>query len=154
MPYVLIADLDYLKEIGDERVKNLFAMSARAVKDNVIDATSTDAASLIDRIEEAIQTGRRDDLQATWEYIKARQNRMRTDLSTEEEQLVTAFIASKRASGTVVLRRGALESYLPDGYRRKDLDKLIRLCSMPDVWDQLPNAVKPELEEIISGIQV
>lgn len=155
VPYVLIADLDYLKEIGHERVKSLFAMSAKAVKDNVIDdSTSTDAASLIERIEEAIQTGRRDDLQATWEYIKARQTRMRTDLSTEEEQLVAAFIARKRASGTVVLRRGALESYLPDGYRRKDLDKLIRLCSMPDIWDQLPNAVKPELEEIISAIQV
>lgn len=85
VPYVIIADLDYVKEIGSESLKSLFLVSSQAIKKNVVDdSTSIDGRSLAARMDEAIRTGCIDDLKPLWEYVKSRQARLRTDLTASE----------------------------------------------------------------------
>ncbi|MCW5632916.1 MAG: AAA family ATPase [Rubrivivax sp.] len=153
VPFVVIADQDYLREIGNESIKKLFAISGKNLKEKVIDdPTSLDAASLLARMDEAIGGGNLSDLRELWEYIKARQTRLRADLTPLEQETLRDFIAAQRRSGTYVLARGALESYLPEGYRSKDLEKLIRLTAEPSMWDRLVPEGKAELEEIIKAV--
>lgn len=153
VPFVIIADLDYLKETGGEPVKKLFSVSAKSLKENVVDdTTSTDASTLLARMEDAIQSGNVDDLKSIWEYIKSRQTRLRGNLTPEEQETLRAVICAQRTAGTFVLERGALEAYLPDGYKGKDLEKLIRLAADPNMWARLPIEGRAELEHIVGAI--
>jgi putative ATP-dependent endonuclease of OLD family len=155
VPYVIIADLDYVKETGNEILKSLFSVSSQAVKQNVVDdATSIDGASLVARMDEAIRTGSIDDLKPLWEYVKGRQSRLRSDLTESEQGTLDSFILEKRRERCFILSKGALESYLPAGFRSKDLEKLIRLIEEPDLWDHLPKDIKGELQEIVASIEI
>jgi hypothetical protein len=49
-----------------------------------------------------------------------------------------------------ILRRGPLEAYLPDGYKSKDINKLIELLGLSDYWNRLPQMGRAELE-LIAG---
>lgn len=153
VPYVVIADLDYVREVGDSSLKALFKPSAKALKEKVVDdPTSVDSASLITRMDEALKTGDLTALTELWEYIKARQSRLRVDLSPEERTQLETFLKVKQAEGVFVLSLGALESYLPPGHAGKDVEKLIDLVSEPDWCDSLPADGKVELQTICEAI--
>lgn len=153
VPYVIIADLDYTREIGSEEIKSLFAVSAQAVKRNVVDdPTSIDGTNLVARLDEAIRTGCIDDLKPLWEHVKSRQARLRTELTDPERSALDCFIRNQRTVRRFILSRGALEAYLPVGFKDKDFEKLIRLVADPNLWDRLSAEVKGELQEIITNI--
>jgi putative ATP-dependent endonuclease of OLD family len=153
VPHVVIADLDYVREVGNSSLKALFKTSAKALKDKVVDdPTSVDAASLITQMDTALKTADLTALAELWEYIKARQTRLRIDLLPEERTQLEDFLKAKQAERVFVLSLGALESYLPAGHAGKDLEKLIELVSEPDWWDALPAAGKVELQTICEAI--
>ncbi|MCW2313705.1 AAA family ATPase [Rhodoferax antarcticus] len=145
VPYAVIADRDYLNQLGSADIKALFTLNTQEIKTDVVDNTkSMDGDSLASRLDEAIATGSLDDLRTLWEYIKARRRRLRGDLCEPEQQLIDTFVKSKREDNIFVLSKGDLESYLPDGYRSKQLDKLIRFIAT-DFWAELPDFSKAEL---------
>src|SRR3569833_357906 len=146
----IIADLDYIEQVGTNEVKALFALDEKDIKDNVIDdISSLDGAALVARIDEAMKTGKWDDANKTWDYIKSRRRKLRTNLSAEEQLLLDAFLLSKRDEKNFILSEGDLEAYLPDGYKSKDLEKLIQLISCDKLLTELPKETLPELEEIL-----
>jgi ABC-type lipoprotein export system ATPase subunit len=152
IPYLIIADRDYIREIGSGEIKALFAVSSQDIKHKVIDdSTSIDAASLVDRMDDAIRTGVVEDLQNLWNYIKGRQTRLRSDLSESEQRALLEFISEERKKGRFILSEGALEAYLPAGYRSKDLERLIDLLS-GDFWRVLPEGRNQELMVIVHEI--
>jgi len=153
VPHVVIADLDYVREVGDSSIKALFKASAKAVKDKVVDdPTSVDAACLVTEMDRALSTGDLTGLTELWEYIKARQSRLRIDLQPEERTQLEDFLREKRDERLFILSLGALETYLPVGHARKDLEKLIALVSEPDWWNSLPKHGKVELEKLCEAI--
>ena len=153
VPHVVIADLDYVREVGDSALRALFKPAAKALKDKVVDdPTSVDAASLVAEMDNAIKTADLTALAKLWEYIKARQNRLRTDLLPEERTQLEEFLKAKQAEGVFILSLGSLEQYLPAGHAGKDLEKLIELVSEPDWWDALPADGKVELVKICEAI--
>ncbi len=151
--FVIIADLDYTRDIGDENMRALFAVSPQVIKQKVIDdPTSLDGSSLVARLDEAIQKGSFDDLKPLWEYVKSRHTRLRADLNDPERRALDSFIRGQRAMKRFILSRGTLEAYLPNGFKDKDLEKLIRLVADPNLWDRLPGDVTDELQEIVESI--
>jgi predicted ATP-dependent endonuclease of OLD family len=153
VPFVAIADLDYVREVGDSSLKNLFRPSAKALKEKVIDdPTSVDAANLITEMDNTLETSDNTALKKLWEYIKARQSRLRTDLLQEEKTKLDEFLQAKRADRVFILSLGSLEKYLPAGHAGKDLEKLIELVSEPNWWDELPESGKVELQKICEEI--
>ena len=153
VPYVVIADQDYLNQLGSPEIKELFTLHSQEIKRDVIDnPKSLDGDSLASRLDEAISSGSIDDLKTLWEYIKGRRRRLRSDLSEAEQQLVSDFVRAKRTDHIFVLSKGDLESYLPEGYRSKQLDKLIRFIDT-DFWEQLPAFSKEELTTIADRVK-
>lgn len=153
VPYVVIADLDYTREIGSESLKALFSVSEQAVKQKVIDdPASLDGRSLLARMDEAMATGCINDLSPLWEYVKSRQTRLRTTLTELEQRELDSFIVEQRQAKRFVLKRGTLESYLPDGFKGKDIERVIQLATCLDLWDRLPPGHKGELEEIVKAL--
>jgi hypothetical protein len=145
----IIADLDFIEQVGTEEVKKLFVIDTSEIKHNVIDDMgSLDGATLVRLIDEAITSGSWDDAKETWEYIKSRRVRLSATLSDDDRATLAAFLETKRAEGLAILSRGALEAYLPEGFKSKDIDKLIQLIGSDDFWSKLPQPNRDEIEEI------
>lgn len=154
IPFSIVADLDYVNQIGDKKVKDLFQVNSKDIAEKVVDnSTSIDAQSLLQVMDGAIESKNYEDLKRLWEYIKARQRRLRSDLKAEEQGILDSFITSKHSEKTFVLSKGALEAYLPIGYKSKDMEKLIELVSKDNLLDLLPSENLKELKNIIDEIQ-
>jgi putative ATP-dependent endonuclease of the OLD family len=155
---LVVADLDYIEQIGAGDVKTLFALNADEIKEDVIaNVKSLDGAALAERIEDALTSGDWKDAQDLWAYIKSRRIRLRTNLEPADQSILDDFIASKESENIFILSRGALEDYLPKGYRSKDMGALISLVNSDSFWDSLPLKPRAELELIakkILGINV
>ncbi|HTD75714.1 MAG TPA: AAA family ATPase [Steroidobacteraceae bacterium] len=101
--YAIVADLDYLEEIGSGDIKALFGLDAREVKKDVLENEgSLDGAALVARIDEAMASGNWADARMTWEYIKSRRRRLRPNLKATELAVLDAFIVN-RAKGGIFL---------------------------------------------------
>lgn len=149
VPYSIIADRDYIEEIGSEEIKGLFRLNESEIKKDVIDnAKSSDGKALVARIEEAMATGSWNDAKETWAYIKSRRKQLKSDLKEPEKKALQEFISGKRDEQIYLLKKGSLEAYLPEGYRDKDIDKLIGFIASADFWSMLSAESRQELHEI------
>jgi predicted ATPase len=152
IPYFLIADLDYVNQIGTPDIKTLFKIQWGDVATNVIDnPKSIDAGNLLSRLDNAIISGNVDDLKALWKYIKSRQRRLRKDLTDSERTLLNAFLIDKQKESIFILTKGAIEEYLPNGLKSKDLGKLIEFVSTENLWERIELTGKAELEGIVKA---
>jgi len=147
---VIIADLDYIEQVGTADIKKLFRTDDNEIKKDVFDnIKSLDGQSFVARVEEAMSTHNWHDADELWSYIKSRRIRLRRDLSEDDEATLKTFLDEQRALGINILSAGALESYLPIGYRNKDLENLIKFLERSDYWDQLPGTGRAEIELIV-----
>lgn len=153
VPFSIIADLDYVEQIGDDAVKALLVLNADEIKEDVIkNIGSLDGASLTARIDEAMRTGDWTDAQQIWEYIKSHRLKLKNDLTEDEAETLHSFVRGKYSEKIYVLEKGALEEYLPQNYKSKDLQKLIRLITENDFWNMLTADAKEELSSIARQI--
>jgi putative ATP-dependent endonuclease of OLD family len=106
VPYSIIADLDYIEDIGTHEVKALFKLDEGEIKKDVVDnPKSLDAKALVNRIEEALMTGSWADAQETWAYIKNKRRELKENLSPAERTSLDTFIVAKRAERICVLKK-------------------------------------------------
>jgi putative ATP-dependent endonuclease of the OLD family len=153
IPFALIADQDYLEQIGSEEIKKLFIVNAREIKEDVLqNIKSLDGDALVKAIDAAIAAGDWGDAKDVWEYIKSGRRELRKELSGGETTRLHEFVASLRRKGVFVLKRGALEKYLPVGYRSKDMNKLIRFVRSADFWNSLEPGSQAELAEVATAL--
>lgn len=150
---VIVADLDYVNQIGTKEIKKLLEARPEKIKELLTnDPTSTDAKSFVELIDQAIDNKDWSKAEKTWQYIKLRHQRMKTNLSEHDRTILDNFIEKQRELGIFVLRYGELEDYLPQGFRSKDVDKLIEFINQPDFWDQLPLDARNEIEQIADDL--
>lgn len=155
IPFSIIADRDYIEQIGTEKIKGLFKLNSKEIKDDVLEnIKSIDATTLIGAIEAALASGNWENSRDIWEYIKSKRRELRSDLSPEEENEFISYINEISTDGVYLLRQGAIEAYLPIGYKSKDLEKVINLCAEDDFLNALPPEHRRELEEICNSILV
>lgn len=153
IPHSIIADLDYVEQVGSPEIKALFQIDTREIKTDVIEnVKSFDGDALVQAIEQAMSGGSWGQAAQVWDYIKARRRQLQKVMSAEDAATLDAFLVSKRTERVYILSRGALEAYLPAGHGSKDLDRLIRLLAQADFWEQLPQHGKAELELIAQSL--
>lgn len=148
-----IADRDYIEQVGTTAIKQLFQVNEAEIKKDIIDnIASLDGAALVARIEDAMASGDWTDAVDVWNYIKSRRRMLKTALSEDEEATLDVFLESLKADGINILSKGALEDYLPAGYRNKNLEKLITFLAQPNFWDELPQPQRDEIEHLAKSI--
>ena len=83
---------------------------------------------------------------------------MRKEELREKEQTIVEIMARLDLQEAEISERidspecQSLESYLPAGYKSKDLENLIRLVADNDFWSRLDDEPKRELAEIATAI--
>lgn len=153
VPYAVIADRDYLKQIGSPDIKEFFTLHENEFKKAVIDdPTSRDGDSLLVQLESAVSSGSHDQLKSLWEHIRLRRGRLRMDLNDQQRGTIRDYVVAKRQEQIFILSNGDLESYLPEGYKSKQLDKLIRFIST-EYWPELPEFAREEISAIAEGVK-
>lgn len=153
IPYSMIADRDYIEQIGSEKLKKLFKLNAKEIKEDVLEnIKSIDAATMVSAVEIAMVSGNWDSARGIWEYIKSRRRELRHDLTDEETKELNGFIEETASRGIYLLKQGAVEAYLPSGHKGKDLEKVIKLCASDDFWNSLPSENRDELARICDSI--
>lgn len=150
IPHFTLADRDYIEQIGDATIKSLFVTNHDEIKSDVFESIkSKDAKSFSEAITAALDGGNIQDAKDIWQYIQAHRRQLKPALSQKDSQALEAFIDSQRDRRIYLLKRGALEDYLPPGYRGKDVEKLIELFAADSFWDQMPSEAREEIEEIV-----
>lgn len=151
--YAIIADFDYIEQIGSAELKGLFTVNAREIKEDVIDnVKSKDGAELFRAIDEGIRCRNFDAADAVWGYIQSRRRMLKPGLTEEDSEQIDAFIQHQRSRGVFLLRNGSLEDYLPDGFHAKDVQKLVEFVAPPDILGRLKATARAELEVITKEI--
>jgi hypothetical protein len=91
--YSIIADRDYLSQVGSTEVKSLFKLDSKKTKSDLNNPESHDADALVSQIEHALASGSWDSAKATWEYLKSRRTRSKLKLSEPEQRLLANEIS-------------------------------------------------------------
>ncbi|MDN7637133.1 AAA family ATPase [Burkholderia cepacia] len=153
VPHCIVADRDYIEQIGGAAIKGMFKLNSKEIKVDVVDnVKSLDGQILVDRIDAAMSSGDWGEAGEIWSYIKSRRIMLKSELTDGERNVLNEFVEAKRLEGVYVLKMGALESYLPSGFMSKDIEKLIEFLDDPDFWEKLPDSSRQELTEICNSI--
>lgn len=136
VPNFIIADSDYLQNVGNEDVKNLFIVDHLKIDQQVIkDKKSIDGQTLSQQLEKSINNGDLESLKSLYEYIKSRKKKLKDNLTPEESSLIEEFLNHKETERIFILRNGEIEDYLPDCH--KTLEGLIDLLKDKDYLKSL-----------------
>ena len=155
VPNFIVADFDYLQNIGNEDIKNLFVVDHSKIDQQVIKhKKSIDGQTLSQQLEQAINNEDIESLKNLYQYIKSRKRKIKDDLTSEESILIKEFLSQKESQDIFILRNGEIEDYLPDGH--KTLEKLISLLKDKDylnfVVAQNYSKQRQELTKIIFSV--
>ncbi len=156
IPCFFISDLDYINEVGDSSIRSLFVVNEKKIeKDVLINPKSKDGYNLVKIIEDAIQQ-KRDCSQMSkfWEYIKSLREKIKPNLAKDEENRLNEFLKSQIEQGNYILKRGDIEDYFPEGYKKKDLNNVISLLKNEAFERWKTSDEYKELSEIIKDILI
>lgn len=125
-----IGDLDNVNQFakGNDSIKELLMTNAKRVVKHVIkNPGSKDNEQLVSYLEESIRTGNIAQLQKFYEYIVSFRTKIRQDITNEQRQSLYKFIDDLYDHNIFILKEGDIETYLPDGYKHKDLDNVLKI---------------------------
>ncbi len=125
-----IGDLDNIAEFskGNEEIKNLLVThERRVVKDVFHNPAARDHVQLVDFLKEAIETGDMIKLKALYEHIVSIRTKLKPDLKDDERKTLDKFIETMYDQNIYILKKGDIEEYFPEEYKRKDLDNVLML---------------------------
>ena len=155
--HFVIADRDYIEQVAPSDIASLFTVDDSEVKTDVLqNPESLDGSALVRAIDRAVESGSWDEAQEVWAYIKGRRRRLRSDLDLPNQERLDQFIDSLASTGLFILKKGSIESYLPNGYRGKRIDKLVELVAKEEMIEMLPNEaveIHGILDRIIAEVE-
>lgn len=127
----IVADQDYLLMVGNSSVKSLFkpALKAKHFKGG----TTRDVKNLGDALAEK-DLDRASD---AFSRLAGRHSRMKERLTKTERQLLNSELKRLAADNVFVLSRGAIDDYLPVGFKGDALDKVLKLNLNNGLWKAL-----------------
>ena len=97
-----------------------------------------DNEQLVAYLEESIRTGNIDQLRELYEYIVSFRTKIRPDITADERQMLDIYINGLYDQNIFILKEGEIEAYLPDGYKHKDLENVLKITE-GDLYDKWRN---------------
>ncbi len=142
-----IGDVDNVNQLakGNEQIHSLLMTNEkRLVKQVIKNPGARDNEQLVSYLENAISSGSIDELKTFYEYIVSFRKKIRSDITPEEREMLNQFVESFYDQNIYILKDGEIESYFPNGYKRKDLDNalLITQGELFDSWKKEEGFVK------------
>lgn len=147
----IIADLDYISEIGNADIKKLFEVDFNKINDSLKDKNSKDGVALLKSLDSIFKKNKskftKDDIQNLkdlFKYIKNRHVVLKNDINDEDKKKLNSFIESQYPKGIYILKKGEIEKYFSVSYF--DIQKAI------EVVKKINNNIEEEFKMIIKKI--
>lgn len=161
----IVADLDYVLNLENTKIKKMFVTNYKDIDENVVkNKKSKDAKSLSERLKEIILdiTNKKlnekkiNELKEIWEYIESRHKKIKARISKEKREQLNEFIDSKKSEEIYILRYGEIEDYFPELSKNRNIESVIEFIEGKklDGWikQKEKNEKREELESIIRDI--
>lgn len=117
----ILADQDYLSDIGNQDIKKYYLSDKRKIKKDVFkNKTSLDLDNLIETLDGIEKSRDCAQLIKFWRSIKKRKTKIKR-LDKSEKQALKSFIKNKRSDGLFILSKGEIENYFPIGNHNLDM---------------------------------
>jgi hypothetical protein len=114
-PCKIIADLDFLKQVGSPQVRALFRADDAKAWEELKRKKSIDGKSAVAGLRTAIADGDTSGLAAFVAYLDNRHTSLTMPLTGEEQTVLDQEILRLRGENILVLPAGEIEDYLPPG---------------------------------------
>lgn len=154
VPNYIIADNDYLYDIGDQEIKAMFEIDNRKIDNDILkNKKSYDCDSLIERLENYVKDGNKDSVLKFIEYLKSRKRKLKNELSEVEKNKLNTFLKNKESERIFVLEMGEIEDYLPKNCKK--LNNVIELVRDPRKFNEFfckESKKREELDKIVFSI--
>lgn len=155
IPNFFISDLDYVNEVGSQEIKTLFNSNNKKIaKDVIKNPKSNDGDALVKSIENALTSKNLNELEEIWNYIKSFRRKLKLQLNAEEESELVKLINEQKENNNYILRKGDIEDYFPNGFKTKDLVRVIKLLQGQDYDDWKKTQEYKELYGIVEEILI
>jgi len=159
----IIADLDYVSDIGGQNIKKLFVVNyAKTDEDVLLNKKSKDGKCLARFLKEAIDNienlneEQMENLKSLWRYIESRYKKLKDDMSGEEKRLLDEFIESKKAEGIYILKYGEIEDYFFQLSKNRSFESIVEFVTSKNFneWFQETKGddKRKELDSILFNI--
>ena len=132
----IVADLDYVFDIGNSNIKKIFITNyAEIDKDVLLNKKSKDGKCLAELLKEIIENigtldeEKIEDLKSLWRHIKSRYKKLKDNMSNEEKHLLNEFIKSKKKENIYILKYGEIEDYFPQISKNRTLESIIEFVT-------------------------
>jgi len=132
----IIADLDYVSDIGDRNIKKIFVVNyAKIDEDVLLNKKSKDGKCLARFLKETIDNieyldkKQIENLKSLWRYIESRYKKLKDNMSDEENRLLDEFIESKKTEGIYILKYGEIEDYFPQLSKNRSFESLVEFVT-------------------------
>lgn len=150
-PSFIIADLDYIFDIGGKTIKDLFETDSKKMKSALTDKKSLDSKKFISLLKDAIESKENDELFSFLHYVESRCRQLKNPLSGAEKKILMKELIKHRKENILILGDGEIESYLPDNV--STVEEIVEMIDNPlwinDVGDK---SHRKELMEMIVEI--
>lgn len=130
IPSAFIGDIDNINQMaaGNAEIKAMLMPNAERIARLVIkNPGARDNEGLLSELRNAISTGDKERLQSFYDYIVSFRTKLRQDLVAEQRENLKSFIEAQYANNVFILQDGEIEAFFPDGFKGKDLDKVLTL---------------------------
>jgi putative ATP-dependent endonuclease of OLD family len=153
IPYSIIADKDYLQQIGDMHIKSLWGSSAKKRKER-LSKPSRDVTALLTEMDKSINDEKiTPEFRELYEMLKLKHSEIKSNITAADQGYIDKYVAELQRSNIFVLREGSIEDYLPFSNTDKDLKKVIEFIS-GDFLGKMKhsNEIERIVEEICSDL--
>jgi putative ATP-dependent endonuclease of the OLD family len=129
-PWAVVADRDYLEQIGGENVKSLFVVDRKSqAKALLDDKKSLDRNALVESLKHFINNGEKEKVLGILEYMDSRHKALKSELTDDERIVLESEIRRLSEDGIELLKHGGgeIEDYMPR--RLTDIGDVVELVS-------------------------
>ncbi len=155
-PCMIIADRDYLEQVGSDAIKDYFCVDAKSQAKSLLDdKKSIDRKSLVSNLRQFVINGEKEPVLALLTYIAERHRVLKANLSQAQLEQIEKeyFNLSKKGIELLKYGGGEIEDYMPE--RLTDIGAIVELVSDKNwIVGILDEKTRTHLGEIISRIIV
>lgn len=150
-PSFVVADRDYLKQVGSQGVKALFVTDEGDAWRSLREKHSVDANTGFRLLKEAVEQGNTENLKGFLEYVATRHTALAEPLTEIQRGELNRDLGRLASEGVFVLSGGEIEDYLPPG--TEGLKGLIEVTSDREWVNAVENVDRRvELGRIVGAI--
>jgi hypothetical protein len=150
-PSFVVADLDYLRDVGSAETKALFAPDGAKAWESLKQKKGMDASTALSALRLATQNNDREALLSFLDYLEERHLRLLEPLTAAQQAVLKEEIARLVGEQVLILRHGEIEDHLPPGTR--DVKAVVTLTTDRNWINRVPGeSPRNTLAEIICEI--